>query len=167
MDTIIQIHRERFFTVAEAQAVLPIILRITDASSDRVNTIMERLEKLTEQNRSLIEELEDEANQIIKIWQSKVRKLGAHPKGLWIADFDAGDGYFCWKFPERSIDYWHGYNDGFSRRIGIGERDMQKIHQAGEVATHDSVATTGKHISLVAHTISDDVQPMPPSAIEL
>jgi hypothetical protein len=41
---------------------------------------------------------------------------------LWIEDFDAGDGYFCWKFPERQIEFWHHYNDGFSKRIRVEER---------------------------------------------
>ena len=43
----------------------------------------------------------------------------AQIKGMWLADFDAGNGYYCWKFPENEIRFWHGYKDGFSGRVEI------------------------------------------------
>jgi hypothetical protein len=67
----------------------------------------------------LVARLEREVSSLILEWQSKIRRLGAEPQGLWIADFDSGTGYFCWKFPERTISHWHGYQDGFIRRQSI------------------------------------------------
>lgn len=64
-------------------------------------------------------ELQDEINALIQKWQNKIERLGGKPKGLWLADFDNGEGYFCWKFPETEIKYHHGYKDGFTGRRAI------------------------------------------------
>jgi hypothetical protein len=34
-------------------------------------------------------------------------------------DFDNGDGYYCWCYPEHSITHYHGYSDGFAGRMKI------------------------------------------------
>lgn len=118
---IIEINRSNVFTLAEAQELLPIVFRITKIYSKKVGLLIERLESLGSQNDELVASLESQVSQLIQDWQNKVQKLGALPKGLWIADFDGGDGYYCWKYPERGIDYWHKYNDGYSKRIRLVE----------------------------------------------
>gem|GEM_PF-5934521 len=64
-----------------------------------------------------------ELNLAIEKWQKKVERLGGEPQGLWIVDFDNGQGYFCWKFPEAKIGFWHGYEDGFSKRIALQKEE--------------------------------------------
>ncbi len=119
---VIEINRRAVFSHEEAQEVLPVVFRITKCYSQKVEALIERLEGLGSENESLVTSLESQVNQLIQEWQTKIQKLGALPKGLWIADFDAGDGYYCWKFPERSLDFWHRYNDGYSKRIRVAER---------------------------------------------
>ena len=120
---VVEIHRRSVFTLAEACEVLPIVFRITKTYSEKVASQIERLNSLTEEQKAdQTAPLEEQINQMVQEWQGKVSKLGAHPKGLWIADFDAGDGYFCWKFPERTIEYWHSYDDGFTKRLHVRER---------------------------------------------
>ena len=119
---VIEINRRQIFSLEEARAVLPVILRITKSYSAQVDTLIERLEGLSGASEELTNSLEGEVNALIQEWQNKVQKLGALPKGLWIADFDAGDGYFCWKFPERTIQFWHRYSDGFSKRLLVEDR---------------------------------------------
>lgn len=121
-DRIIEINRRSVFTLEEAQELLPIIYKITKAYSQKVQVMIDRLDSLAAHSESQASCLEAQANQLIQEWQCKVQKLGALPKGLWIADFDSGDGYFCWKFPERGIEYWHKYSDGFSKRVHVQER---------------------------------------------
>jgi hypothetical protein len=41
-------------------------------------------------------------------------------------DFDAGDGYFCWKYPEAEALHWHEYKSGFPGRISLKERERKK-----------------------------------------
>lgn len=119
---IIEINRRTVFTLEEAREILPVIFRITKAHSQKVEALIERLDGMAGQNEDLSSSLELQVNQLIQDWQNKIQKLGALPKGLWIADFDAGDGYYCWKFPERSIEYWHRYSDGFSKRISVADK---------------------------------------------
>ncbi len=122
MDHVIGINRRSTFTLEEARALLPVVFKITKTYRAKVTTLVERLDALPNTHEELISSLETQVNDLVQEWQSKVQKLGALPKGLWIADFDAGDGYFCWKFPENSIEFWHSYTDGYSKRISVTER---------------------------------------------
>jgi hypothetical protein len=45
--------------------------------------------------------------------------LGLEVKGLWLVDFDNGSGYFCWKWPEEKLEFFHGYDEGFQGRTRI------------------------------------------------
>ncbi|MES2962632.1 MAG: DUF2203 family protein [Bdellovibrionota bacterium] len=122
MDHIIEINRRSVFSLDEAQELLPIVFRITKAYSQKVEALIERLDSLGSSNETLSSAIETQVNDMIQEWQGKVQKLGALPKGLWIADFDSGDGYFCWKFPERAIEFWHKYTDGYSKRVRVTDR---------------------------------------------
>ena len=42
-------------------------------------------------------------------------------KGLWLVDFDSGDGYWCWAYPEDDLGYWHSYEGGFGARVPLEE----------------------------------------------
>ena len=66
---------------------------------------------------SVIIPIEEQINGLIKDWHAKIRKLGAEPKGLWVVDFDCGEGYFCWKYPESSVSHWHSYDTSYKDRV--------------------------------------------------
>lgn len=128
LNPLIGINRRNVFSLDEARALLPVVFRITRIYSQKVQGLIERLEALSGHNENLVTSLEEQVNGLIQDWQNKVQKLGALPKGLWIADFDAGDGYFCWKFPERTIEYWHDYSDGYTKRVSVDDRrHLQKV----------------------------------------
>ena len=116
---IIAIHDKRLFTRETAQELLPLIYHITQSAQKEVRVLASRMESLKGMSGLRAKEIEDEINTLIDRWQQKLIKLGARPKGLWLADFDDGKGYFCWKYPETEITFWHGYNDGFSGRIPL------------------------------------------------
>ena len=122
IDHVIEINRKSVFSLEEAQTLLSVIFRITKTYSERVEALIERLDTLPPGNETLMASLETQVNGLIQEWQNKVQKLGAMPKGLWIADFDSGDGYYCWKYPERSIEFWHKYTDGFTKRVRVTDR---------------------------------------------
>ncbi len=129
MDQVAGINWRSVFSLEEARALLPIVLRITKTYRHQVDRLIERLDSLSAgQCSSIIKDtkvtdalqtMEVQINHLIQEWQSKIQKLGLVPQGLWIADFDAGDGYFCWKFPEQTIQHWHRYSDGFSKRVCV------------------------------------------------
>ncbi len=52
-------------------------------------------------------------------WVREMEALGVEPKGLWLIDFDNGCGCYCWRWPEDSLEYFHGHDEGFAGRIRI------------------------------------------------
>jgi len=119
------INREqgRYFSLDEAQAMLPLVYRLTEESSREVKYLMGCIEALPDKKSERALDLQERINAIIEKWQNKLERLGAKPKGLWLADFDYGSGYFCWKFPEIKILHKHGYQDGFTGRILISSNE--------------------------------------------
>lgn len=120
---IISPNNPRFFTLEQAQDMLPLIYRVTEDSSKRAKYLMSCIEALPDKKSDRAQELQEQVNDIINKWQNKLERLGAKPKGLWLADFDNGDGYFCWKFPEVKILFRHGYQDGFTGRMMISPEE--------------------------------------------
>lgn len=116
MDQIIEINRQRFFSLAEAEELLPLVYRMTEDVSKDVKKMMHCLEALPDKKSDRAIEIESSIDAAIERWQKKISRLGAVPKGLWLADFDNGRGYWCWKYPETAIRHHHGYQDGFSGR---------------------------------------------------
>lgn len=116
---IVPLNDKRFFTRESAQELLPLVYKITESTQREVRVLANRMESIKNMSGLRAKEIEDEINVLIDRWQQKLLKLGARPKGLWLADFDDGKGYFCWKYPETEIQYWHAYNDGFSGRIAL------------------------------------------------
>lgn len=119
LENVVEINRKKTFTLEQAQTLLPLVYRLAEEASDAVGGHLNRLKAYPDKAHPVAMEIEAAINQIILRWQTKMEKLGAEPKGLWMADFDNGKGYFCWKFPETKIKFWHGYQDGFSGRILI------------------------------------------------
>ena len=56
---------------------------------------------------------------VIEQWAREMEALGAEVKGVWLVDFDTGSGYYCWRWPETTIDHFHGYEEGFEGRARI------------------------------------------------
>ncbi len=52
-------------------------------------------------------------------WLRSMEALGLEIKGLWLVDFDNGSGYYCWRWPEEELAYFHGYEHGFDSRVRI------------------------------------------------
>lgn len=113
---VITINRRGIFSLEEAQRILPVVRRITLEFSAKVELLIARLETLQLNQTETICALEKQVNDLIQCWNDKIRKLGAEPRGLWVVDFDSGNGYFCWKHPEADILYTHSYEDGYSGR---------------------------------------------------
>ena len=119
MIEIISQDKQRFFSLDEAQSMLPLIYRVTEDAYKKTKYLMGCMEALPDKKSPRAEEIQVQINEVVHRWQNKLERLGAKPKGLWLADFDNGAGYFCWKFPEVKILYRHGYQDGFTGRILI------------------------------------------------
>ena len=115
----ITINRRGVFSLGEARRILPVVRRITLEFSSKVELLIARLETLQLNQTETICALEKQVNELIQTWNDKIRKLGADPRGLWVVDFNSGEGYYCWKHPESDILYWHSYDEGYSGRQPI------------------------------------------------
>lgn len=108
---------KRVFTLEQAAQILPVILKITRRAQREVQDLSNRIP--AHKPSAASEVIQARIETLLGEWQDHIRRLGAEPKGFWNVDFDNGSGYFCWKFPEADIRYWHRYQDGFAGRIEI------------------------------------------------
>jgi hypothetical protein len=98
----------KIFRFDEAKDLLPKVRKLT---SDAVL----RYARLPESGG----DAEGEREGIVRDWAREILALGAVIKGLWLVDFDSGAGYYCWKYPEPSLEYFHGYEEGFAGRLPL------------------------------------------------
>jgi len=117
MGQVIGINQKRFFTLDEARVILPIVRRITRHSFGEVKQRSLQLTLLKDRSRKRAVEKEIQIQ--FEDWHRKIQKLGCEAKGMWLVDFDSGDGYYCWHYPEPDISFFHGYFDGFRGRTPI------------------------------------------------
>ena len=118
-DQVVDISRRGILSYDEAFERVLVLKRLTGRYAELVERRMTQLESLSQNQLDLIHLIEGEINELIHEWHGKVRRLGGVPKGLWLVDFDSGFGYYCWKFPESQLSYWHTYNEGFENRKKI------------------------------------------------
>src|SRR5699024_5042371 len=100
----------RIFSYDEALSTFPLIRDLTAAAVRQVEALVNRLGSRDEMNTRR-EELEEACERIVRAWGEEVGAVGCEVKGLWLVDWDSGDGYYCWKFPEESIAYFHTYEE--------------------------------------------------------
>jgi hypothetical protein len=97
----------KVFTYEEAAALLPQARRLTAKAVAEVESIPES------------ESATADSEKIITDWAGSIIELGIEVKGLWLIDFDNGSGYYCWQHPEPSLQYFHGYEEGFGGRVKL------------------------------------------------
>lgn len=110
----------RVFTLQEARDLLPRIQATTRPVYELASSLADELQQADEaEDEVRAEELRDRLQTLVESWAEAIRILGPEVKGLWLVDFDSGDGYWCWTFPEEALDHWHDYEGGFGSRVPI------------------------------------------------
>ncbi|MBC7161217.1 MAG: DUF2203 domain-containing protein [Immundisolibacter sp.] len=110
----------RVFSLAEAQALFPLVRGITQRTAEELAPVQRQLKVLPRRSPEL-QAAEQRYQAIVGAWVNKMRRLGLVVKGLWLVDFDTGDGYLCWKYPELKLGHYHGYDEGFAGRRPLDE----------------------------------------------
>src|SRR5262245_28987268 len=106
------------FTLEEARVLLPRVKEITQHSYEIVEELQAQLEA-TEEPREVLR-LETQVNDALQKWAAALKDLGVEVKGLWLADFDSGDGYYyCWQLGEDDIEHFHHYNTRSGRSLPL------------------------------------------------
>src|SRR5438046_809167 len=90
---------KRVFTYDEAVRLLPEVRRLTDAAYREVEAASARTS----------ESAQSEVESVVTRWAHEIMGLGIEVKGLWLVDFDNGSGYYCWRYPEDGLQYYHTY----------------------------------------------------------
>lgn len=114
------LNAKKIFNREEAQLLLPVLIKITERYLNDVRVLTSQMNALQGIDNERAGAVQTKIDSTLQKWQDNIRRLGAVPKGIWNVDFDCGTGYYCWKFPENEIRFWHGYQDGFPGRVEIG-----------------------------------------------
>lgn len=110
---------KKTFTLDRARELLPEVKRVTVDAAIRVARLAEEMHGLEAEDDLRLVELDRRVRKIVVAWVAAIEKLGAETKGLWLVDFDSGDGYYCWQYPEEHLEYFHTYTAGFAGREPI------------------------------------------------
>ena len=115
----------KLFDLAESQRLLPLVQNITHKHQAELAPIQLRLNKmLSNDPRRNVIELEYE--QVVNRWRSKIEKLGASVFGLWVVEFDVGEGLLSWRHPELNISYFRATTNDFASRVKL--KDYIETH---------------------------------------
>ena len=104
------LHGKRTFSYAEARALLPRVRELTEAAYGKVTAL---------EAQPPAEATQEQIEATVSEWARQVLELGLEIKGAWLVDFDSGSGYYCWRYPEDDLLYFHSYDDGFKGRMRI------------------------------------------------
>lgn len=99
--------KKKIFTLEQARETLPRVKELTSNAYSRYSELGEDADA------------EDDRQEVVRGWIEQLTALGVETKGLWLVDFDSGAGYYCWKYPEASLEYFHGYEEGFAGRLPL------------------------------------------------
>lgn len=106
---------KKIWTLEEARKIFPKIKRITEDFHERALSISNLLnENIYPENE--MERMEAEIQELVKVWKFTMLELKVDVKGIWLIDFDNGEGYYCWRIGEEDLLYEHSYEEGFAGR---------------------------------------------------
>ena len=115
----------KLFDLAEAKALLPTVAKITQGHYQNWLPIKLRLQKMLS-NDPRRARLECEYESQVDQWRAKIKRVGALPVGLWVVDFDVGEGSLNWQFPELSLAFFRPNDAPRAGRIKL--RDYIESH---------------------------------------
>ena len=98
----------KVFTLEQARSLLPSIRERTAEAVSRYVRVGQGGEGGEEERQAILSE-----------WARAMAALGVEIKGPWLVDFDSGAGYYCWKYPEPTLEFFHGYEEGFAGRLPL------------------------------------------------
>jgi hypothetical protein len=107
---------KRIFTYEDAVALLPEVQRRTASAVEIVEAL---LPEDADEADDLPAATTAQYQEVVAQWAEGLIGMGLEVKGLWLVDFDNGSGYYCWKWPEPALQYFHGYDEGFAGRVKL------------------------------------------------
>ena len=109
----------RVHSLEQANQLMPYVQGITAKAAKEVLVLAQERD-LFELGDAGYDDCVARIQEVIDGWVEQVDEVGLKPRGLWAVDFDKGDGYYSWKYPEPSLEYCR-QDDGDS---GSGKREL-------------------------------------------
>lgn len=113
---------KKIWSLEEAKEILPLVRAITKEYYVLASKLADEIRNKP-LSENILEEKEEELSQVIELWSKEILAIQVEVKGLWLVDFDNGNGYFCWTWGEEDILYEHGYHETFKARKLIGDME--------------------------------------------
>lgn len=150
-------HDRKVFTVAQANAALPLVRAIATDLANLSREVSERRERLallrmgrdrsskdpySQELTQVEEDLEKDTQQLLE-YVEELRAFGVDPKNgpEGLLDFPSiidGRGVFlCWKLGEASVSHWHELEAGFQGRQPIVNGECVCSSRAGSAPNAD------------------------------
>jgi len=101
-----------------ANRLLPIVKKYTEEAYQESEKLAAKLAYF-QKNSAQYKAVAQQYDTLVARWVERVRRVGALAKGLWLVDFDTGNGYLCWVYPEERVEYFHTYETGFKARVKV------------------------------------------------
>jgi hypothetical protein len=112
----------RVFTLSEARALMPLVIKITTAAHKRLEPLRAQLlATIPVNDDSSSQAVEQAYRKVVQDWIDKLQRLGVTASDLWVVHFDTGDGHLCWRFPELRLASFHLYEDCEKGRRAVDE----------------------------------------------
>lgn len=111
----------RVFTLAEARALMPLVIKITSAAHKKLEPLRAQLQATIPVNDESSRIVEQAYRKVVQGWIDKLLRLGVTASDLWVVHFDTGDGHLCWRFPELRLAHFHLYEDCEKGRRAVDE----------------------------------------------
>ncbi len=152
----------KYFTVEQANAMLPLVRAIVKDLADLSREVIDRRERLshllsqrngqpTDVYREELVQIEEELEkdgQRLRDYVEELKRLGIEPKNgpEGLVDFptlvDGREAYLCWKLGEPEVLFWHELEAGFAGRQSL-TADAGAGH--GTSAAGESGSTSSGH----------------------
>jgi hypothetical protein len=107
---------ERRWSLAGARAVLEDVRSRTERAVRETDALVQERERSAPPGRP---QIDARIQAVVSRWTREIEALGAEAKGVWLVDFDNGSGFYCWRWPEADLAWFHAYDDGFAGRTRI------------------------------------------------
>jgi len=106
------------WSLEAAQEILPDVRARTEKAVQAVADLVAEGDRHPEGSPER-EQAEQAVREVLSRWARAMEALGLEVKGPWLVDFDNGSGYYCWRWPEERLEWFHGYEEGFGGRTRI------------------------------------------------
>ena len=110
----------RIFSLAEAQSLLPVVRKVTRRAVGDFDPVRGRYRNLLDCDPRK-PQLALQYEKIVRLWMTKMARFGLVARGLWAVDFDTGDGYLSWKYPELRLAFFVDSEDPKLTRRSLSE----------------------------------------------